>query len=302
MNERAVDEHPAILASGLRNQARKFRVEGPADFCFIRHEGPRFERAANTIRIGRVLGWIGKLFGERTAVQKSRENPVVHAAVQESARIYDRILLKDYIDENRRSELARALYLDINRICNSADPETMCRDEIVRAVLELACYQVLVIPPPPEEDPTGLRGQPGVTGELRPGLVELSVKDDDLRSAIYGETDSREFDELFAVIERRYWEARWIAETLNATRIALADGAGETDWYPAFVHAACVSREHKYRWGLELPPAFDESIARQAANAYAVFTDIVVSGSNDPVREWREFCAGSAVPMPDFPQ
>jgi hypothetical protein len=247
-----------------------------------------------------VLGWIGKLFGERTAAQKSRDNPVIEAAVQASARVYDRIRLREFIDEARRSELARALYLEINRICNTAQPETVCREELVRAVLELASYQVLVIPPPPEEDPTRMRGQPGVTGELRPGIVELCARDDDLRSAVYGRTESREFADLFAVIERLYWETCWRAGTLNATRIALGDGADGRDWYDAFVHAACVTLEHKYRWELEMPSAFDEAVAREAANAYAVFTDIVISGSTDPAQEWRDFCAGSSVPMPVF--
>ena len=67
-----------------------------------------------------------------------------------------------------------------------------------------------------------------------------------------------------------------------------------------FLHATCVRQEHVYRWDLELPPAFEENIAREAANAYAVFTDIVVSGAADPAAEWRIYCAGSNVPMPDF--
>ena len=247
-----------------------------------------------------MLGWIGKLFGERSGAQKRRDNPVIEAAVQGSARVYERIRLRDFIDEARRSELARALYLEINRICNTAEPETTCREALVRAVLELAAYQVLVIPPPPEEDPTGMRDQPGVTGELRPGIVELCARDDDLRSAIYGLTESRELDDLFAVIERLYWETCWRAGTLNATRIALGDNADGSDWYDAFVHAACATLEHKYRWELEMPAAFDEAVAREAANAYAVFTDIVISGSTNPVREWRDFCAGSNVPMPEL--
>ena len=247
-----------------------------------------------------MFGWIGKLFGGRTAVQTSRENPVVLAAAEASGRVYDRIQLKDHIDETRRSELARALFLEINRICNTAQPETVCREELVRAVLELASFQVLVIPPPPETDPTGMRDQPGVTGELRPGIVALCVRDDDLRSAVYGQTESREFGELFAVIQQLYWESCWRAGTLNATGIALGDDGDGSDWYDAFVHAACVTQEHKYRWELEMPPAFEESVARDAANAYAVFTDIVISGSADPVQEWRDFCAGSTVPMPVF--
>lgn len=249
-----------------------------------------------------MFGWFGKLFGGRTAARKGRENPVVEAAAEASARVYERLHLKDFIDDARRAELARELFLDINRVCNSAEPETVCREELVRAVLKLAAYQVLVIPAPPAEDPTGLRSQPGVSGELQPGIVDLCAKDDDLRSAVYGKTESRTHDDLFAVIRQLFWETCWRAGTLNGTRLALGDGDTDNDWYPAFVHAACVTLEHKYRWQLEMPPAFEASIAREAANAYAVFTDIVVSGSVDPLAEWREFCAGSNVPMPDFGQ
>jgi hypothetical protein len=276
------------------------RVEGPTDFCFISASGLRDNRAANSVGTWHVFGWFGKLFGERTAARKGRENPVVEAAVQASALIYERILLKDFIDDARRAELARALFLDINRVCNTAEPVTACREELVRAVLELAAYQVLVIPPAPAEDPTGLRRQPGVSGELQPGIVDLCARDDDLRSAVYGKTESRAHDDLFSVIRQLYWESCWRAGTLNATRLALGDGEADDDWYPAFVHAACVTQEHKYRWQLEMPPTFEASIAREAANAYAVFTDIVVSGSVDPLTEWREFCAGSNVPMPEF--
>lgn len=247
-----------------------------------------------------MFGWIGKLFGERTAAGRGREGDTVDTAAQASAHVYDRIPLNKFIDEARRNELARALYLEINRVCNTADPVSVCREELVRSVLELASYQVLVIPPPPAEDPTGMRGQPGVTGELQGGIVELCMRDDDLRSAVYGKTESRDFDDLFAVIRQLYWETCWRAGTLNATRLALGDGTTDNDWYDAFVHAACVSLEHKYRWELELPAAFDESLAREAANAYAVFTDIVISGSPDPVREWRDFCAAGPVPVPGF--
>ena len=247
-----------------------------------------------------MFGWIGKLFGERTAAGRSREEAVVDAAAQASALVYDRIPLDELIDETRRNELARSLYLEINRVCNTAEPVTVCREALVRSVLELAAYQVLVIPPPPAEDPTGMRGQPGVTGELQPGIVDLCMRDDDLRSAVYGKTESREFDDLFAVIRQLCWETCWRAGTLNATRLALGDGTADNDWFDAFVHAACATLEHKYRWELELPPAFDESVAREAANAYAVFTDIVISGSSDPVREWRDFCAAGPVPVPGF--
>ena len=251
-----------------------------------------------------MLSWLGKMFDHRTAVERQRENPVLDAAAQRSAEIYASLPLRDHISEARRDALARQLFLEINAVCNARDPVAACRDELVAEMLKLALFQVLVVPPNPEPDPSGLRAQPGVTGELRAHLVAVCQKNDDLRSVMFEETSSESHDELLAIVERMNWEAHWRVRTLNALRVALGDGeegsATSGDWFMPFLHATCVRQEHVYRWELELPPAFDENIARETANAYAVFTDIVVSGAADPAAEWRIYCAGSDVPMPDF--
>jgi len=247
-----------------------------------------------------VFGWIDRLFSKRTAVDTQRSNPVLEAAVQNSALAYDQIPLRDFIDEERRNELARDLYLEMNKICNTTDPVTACRDHFVATMLTLASYQVLVIPPEPEEDSSGLRMQPGISGELKAHLVELCEKDDDLRSTMYAETESQAFEDLWEVVQRLYWETYWLMGSLDGTRIALGDSVEGDDWCQAFLHAACVKLEHAYRWQLELPPAFDQKIAKEAATSYSVFTDIVLSGAINPVAEWRDYCADSGIPMPDF--
>jgi len=247
-----------------------------------------------------VLGWLGRLFGGRTAADKLRDNPVVRAAVQASSEAYSRTALGDFIDEDRREALAREHYLEINRICNALDPVTTCRGEIAKTMLEFAALQVLLVPPEPQEDPSGLRRQPGVSGELGPRLAEICEKDDWLRSVMYRESSSGDAVDPWPVVRRRYWETSWRLGTLNGIRLALGDSVEGDDWYEPFLHAACVQKEHAYRWELELPPAFDEDVARDAANAYSLFTDVVISGSPDPAREWREYAGGLGVPMPDF--
>ena len=247
-----------------------------------------------------MFGWLGKVFGNRTAVEAQRSNPVVEAAVQGSAEAYARLPLAGLIDEAHRSKLARDLYLDISRICNTTDPRMTCREELAAMMQKSAGFQVIVIPPPPEADDSGLRDQPGVTGELKARLAQICRKNDQLRSAMYEETDAEDSETLWPIVERLHWETRWSLETLNATRIALGDQVEGTDWFLPFLHAACVHMEHTYRWELELPPAFDEEHAREAASVYAVFSDIVLSGSADPVSEWRDYAAQSGVPLPDF--
>jgi len=233
-------------------------------------------------------------------VEKGRSNPVLAATVQRSAEVYDQIPLREFIDEQQRSQLARNLYLEVSRICNTSDPATVCREQFVATMLRLALFQVLVIPPEPEEDRFGLRAQPGITGKLRAHLVRLCDIDDELRSAMYDETESGQYDKLWDAVQQKYWETYWLLETLNAARVEMGDFVDDDDWDKAFLHAACVNAEHGFRWKLEMPSAFPEDVASEATTAYSVFTDIVVSGARDPAAEWRDYYRASQIPMPNF--
>lgn len=243
--------------------------------------------------------WLQKLFGTQSAVESQRRNPVLEAAVQQSAEIYDRIPLRDFITPERRSEMARELFLEVNRICNARNPANQCREKYASAMLEFARYQVLMIRPAPAEDDSGLRGMPGITGEMHGHLVELFDRNDELRAAKFAAGDVQGKNAHWQLLQRLYWESYWLLHTINAARIELGDSIGDADWHRRFMHASCVNAEHAFRWTLELPSAFEESVAKEAVNAYSMFTDIVMSGAQDPAAEWREYFSKSAVPMPD---
>lgn len=245
-----------------------------------------------------MSGWLGRLFGSRTAVETQRRNPVLAAVVQESALVYDRIPLRDFISDERRAEQARELYLVINRICNSKNPVAACREEYAAAMLDLAELQVLMIRPSNDEEASGLWQQPGITGELNQHLVQLFRKNDDLRAAKFGLPGIDSQADHWILVQRLYWERFWLLGTLNAARIELGDHIDGSDWHESFLHAASVNAEHAYRRNLELPPAFEESIAQKASNAYSMFTDIVISGEKDPAEEWRNYYRDSGIPMP----
>lgn len=247
-----------------------------------------------------MFGWLGKLFAGRTAVQKNRANPVMRDIVQKSAEIYARIPLTEFISEEERAELSRQLYLDINSICNAADPVSSCRERLATAMLKMASYQVLIIPPPPEDDPTGLRSQPGITGELKAHLVQLSERNGDLRSEIREKTGTADFAFIWQVIQKSYWTTYWFVESFNAARMALDDFNAVSDWYKPFMHAACANCEHIYRRDLEMSSAFADELAQLAANAYSLYTDIILSGAPNPDLEWRDYHKDSNVPVPVF--
>ena len=247
-----------------------------------------------------MSNWLGRLFGARTAVEAQRRNPALEATVRESAKIYDRIPLREFISDERRADLARELYLEVNRICNSKQPAAICREKYAAAMLEMASYQVLMIQASPHEDDSGLREQPGITGELSEYLIDLFRKNDELRAAKFGKAEMISKADHRKLVQRLYWESYWLLQTLNAARIELGDSIVDGDWSEAFLHAACVNAEHAYRRDLELPPAFEASIANRASTAYSMFTDIVMSGTKDPAAEWRDYYKGSGIPMPDF--
>ncbi len=237
-------------------------------------------------------------FFAKTAVEVSRDNPHLQAAVKKAAVVYRDIPLRDFITEQRRAELSRVLYLEIFGVCNSLDPILTCRDRLAAAMLKYASYQVLVIPPAPEDDPSGLRGLSGISGELKSRLVEVVRRSESLRAEVYEETDERTFDALWECVQRLYWESFWFLETFNETRLELKDAESDSDWYKAYKHAACAHREHLYRWELEIPPALAEPGAGQVSTAYSLFTDIVVSGEEDPLGEWCNFHKDSNIPAP----
>lgn len=248
-----------------------------------------------------MSSWFGRLFGARTAVEEQAQNPALALIVQESALIYDRLPLRNFISEERRAELGRDLYLEINRICNCRQPIVMCREKYAAAMLETASFQVLMIPAAPEKDEFSLRDKPGITGELNSLLVELFKKNDQLRTAMFGEDGIDEYADYWQLLQRLYWESVWRVETLNVARNELGDAVAAECWHEMFLHAACVNAEHGYRWELEMPSAFEVSISKKASNAYSMFTDIVMSGAEDPAAEWRECYQDSGIPMPDAP-
>lgn len=247
-----------------------------------------------------MFKWLGKWFGTRTAVQAGREDPLLLASVKKSSIIYSQIPLRDFISDKVRDELARQLYLEINGICSSFDPVAACREKLAATMVKFASYQVLVIPPAPEEDSSGLRAQPGISGDLKTYLVRLAKENTQLRSDLYGMTETLTFVTVWESVLQLYWKTYWVLETLNAVRVGLGDYAENRDWYKPFMHAACANYEHIYRRELELPPAFDDEVANIATTAYSIFTDVVLSGAENPDAEWRDYYKDCNIPVPHF--
>lgn len=253
-------------------------------------------------RGARVFGWLKRLFGGGTAFDDRGRNPALRAAVQKSAEAFEQTPLRELITETEREKLARELFLEINRICNAGINSLACRESLAETMLRFSRYQVLVIPPAPEKDPSGLRGQPGISGELKSHIVELAKRAEHLRTDLFGMEDELNFDNVWREIQALYWKEYWRLESINAARIEIGDHNTDRDWYRPFMHAACATAEHIYRYELEMPPAFEAEVAKPISTAYSIYTDIVVSGASDPDVEWRDYFKDSEIPVPHFNQ
>ncbi len=247
-----------------------------------------------------MLKWLGNVFGSHTAVVAGRRNPVFLSAVQNSALIYQALPEKQYLDEAARQRLARQLYLDLHEVFNAASPVDALRQKIAGAMLRFSLFQVLLIPPAPEADASGLRGLPGITGALMQELDAVIRNSSELHATLYENGDAGGDLPIDTLLRRAHAESSWCVQTFNAVRGDLGDLPEGRDWYRPFMFAVCANQENSYRRDIELPPAFDPSLAAIAPVAYSLFTDIVLSGAKDPLVEWLDYHRDAGVPMPQF--
>ncbi|MGH8222278.1 MAG: hypothetical protein ACREQZ_04820 [Woeseiaceae bacterium] len=245
-------------------------------------------------------GWLSKIFSPRTAVEAGRKNPALQSAISNASLRYERIPADLQPDDRARRRLARKLYLELHEVFNAASPHAACRQKLAAGMLDFARLQVLMIPPAPQPDASGLRGLPGISGGLGEHLDRIARDSDALSSALHAIAGPEDADDIRRELRRAHALCHWFLESFDGARRGLGDTVDGRDWYRPFMFAACATQEHNYRRDIGLPPAFEENLTATAPIAYSIFTDIVVSGASDPVREWLDYHAGSLIPLPAF--
>lgn len=251
--------------------------------------------------------WLLRRLSRRARASPPAADTDFEAAVARASAIHGESPIAQFVDEGRRNELARSLYLELHGIFDANDRVSACRDKLVPAMLSFAPLRVVTLAAPPSPDPSGLRGLPGISGELNAHLDKILQHDLELRRRIEasGPPADRELK-----VQGCFWEAKWFLESFNAARLIVGDTVADRDWYRPFMHAACVNQEHLYRRMLDLPPLFDEELAQSVVSAYSIYTDVIVAGAPDPDLEWRQYCEELQIPelaaggeyMPPFPQ
>ena len=173
--------------------------------------------------------WFGNLFSRRTAVGEGRLNPALQSAVQHAAVIFDELPGRNFISERVRHRLARELYLDLHEIFTAQSPVDTARQKLAPQVLRFSLFKVLLIPPPPQPDPSGLRGLPGITGELKPHFSDIARHNSDLHSVLFENSESEDGDATEAMLNAAYWQCCWCLEVFNSARKDLGDVNRDAD-------------------------------------------------------------------------
>lgn len=181
---------------------------------------------------------------------------------------------------------------EVVKVATSSDPRMANRERLTSCVIELAQFQVLIIDPPPAEDPTGLRGQPGITGELKAHLLELAQKDKKLLEFMHAFPIPKNADDVWNPVWGRYRVVGAWTHVYQMLRFAFDDvnHAEGKDWFKPFVAAMCAHKEHEYRELLDMSPAFQgpKTEAWKKAMKMGYFMEFVLNGARFPDLEWQE--------------
>lgn len=179
-------------------------------------------------------------------------------------------------------------------IAEAANPAMENRKRLVEAVLEAASLQVLVMPPPPDEDVTGIRGHYGVSGELKARMADVVKADKTLREWFDSNRWAYETsDDVWNPVLLRYFIVLSRANVLSALRRELGDyPTDRPDWYPHFLRTQCAYYECSYREALGMPSnlASEEGWAGLEMLKFSLFSNCVMEGHQLPDEEWRERC------------
>lgn len=241
-----------------------------------------------------MFGWLADKIRTAAQVRKLRHDPVIAAASTIITAIWSdgdltRNFSSEFIQTQRLQMMERAL-----EIAGAADRRMANRNHLTNSVLQLSQFQVLVIDPPPTPDPTRLTTCPGVTGTLKPQLLELVQKDKRLREFMHAFDHAVSFADVWDCVLFQYRISWAWAEFHQRLRTPLRDRnpSESRDWYRPFLVAMCAWEEHQYREALSWPSALtdDPADAPLVALAYSTFMNHVMDGATYPDLAWRDAC------------
>jgi hypothetical protein len=170
---------------------------------------------------------------------------------------------------------------------NSRDPKIECRKLLVGWALVNSDYTVMMVPPFPEQDWTGLRGLQGISGELWEHRVELVQTYEPLRDITHGVSYQVNKTAAADAILVLATQAGYLVNMANTARIGLDDYHHDLDldWFHPMRYSFRVWAENQLRKLIALPTSDDEDMA---ALLHSSMMADVIGGSRFPDVTFRE--------------
>lgn len=192
-----------------------------------------------------------------------------------------------------KQALIEDVLAEVGHIEAAEQPWRANRSRLANYAVLAAKYQVLILPAAGEDEHevTGLRGQPGITGDLKAHILTIAAADPFIQETA-NTLDERTAQTLYEACLFRYWVAWLRAQVFDGLRVALKDvpPAPAGDWYRPFYESMCAFQEYSYRAAVRLPQVLgrDDQAAGTAAWQASQFLRAVLAGAPVPGPEWRE--------------
>jgi hypothetical protein len=237
-------------------------------------------------RGGLTISKIGQALSGFFAARAIKKSPTLSALHERSEKLISEIRQKG-IGEDIVRAWAQQTFEHLLSALNSRDPKIECRRLLAEWALLYGDYQVMMIPPFPEPDWTGLRGLQGISGELWDYRVELARTYGPIRDAIHAAPVEVNKTTVGDVILVFHTQASYLVNMANTARIAIDDYHHDLDmdWFRPMTYSFCVSSENSLRKLIALPTSPDEDMA---ALMHSTMLQHVLNGSRFPDVAWRE--------------
>ena len=184
--------------------------------------------------------------------------------------------------------VAEKMMEDCRKVFASTDPILTNRQLLADSVLQCAKLQVLLISPVPEQDGTGLRGHLGMTGELKPRLLEIIKIDKEFETFPNGLNFANAWNQV-QYAYRRAWAYMNVFEGLRHQYDDINPEQSK-DWFRPFFASQCAYSENKYReeLGMEILLDIPGNAGSSIGLQYGNYRDMVLKGDRFPDLSWEE--------------
>ena len=188
---------------------------------------------------------------------------------------------KDYLERQKKQ-----LIEEVAGIQASPEPIRACRTALGSVLILLAKRWVLIMPPPPDPDPTGFRGEWGFTGELKNHITEICKLDNETIQKLKSIPESDWWN--FILLDYRRLFA-W-SKALNLLRVSLGDCLRDSDkdYFRILSLALCIVQESHYRMLINMPDIANENDPLNTLRLSTLGNMTWDDFEPDPVEVWEK--------------